>query len=62
MDSPLGEARLHDLNQGDEIIFHDDHILAVHDVHKQELVSGMDETDLRELTNWLVELRRSSDH
>ncbi|MEZ6033566.1 MAG: hypothetical protein R3C17_10770 [Planctomycetaceae bacterium] len=54
VDNPLVESRLHGLNQGDEIIFHADHILAVHDVHKQELVAGMDEADLKELTQWLA--------
>lgn len=54
VDNPLVEARLHGLNQGDEIIFHADDILAVHDVHKQELVAGMDEADLKELTQWLA--------
>ena len=54
VDNSLSETRLHGLNQGDEIVFHADHILAVHDVHKQELVAGMDEADMRELTQWLA--------
>ncbi len=62
VDNPLVEARLHGLNLGDVIIFQADHILAVHDVHKLELVAGMNEADLKELTQWLAELRRSSDH
>jgi hypothetical protein len=62
VDNPLAEARLHGLDQGAEIIFHVDHILAVHDIHRQELVAGMNEEDLKELTQWLAELRRSSDH
>ena len=53
VDNPLAEARLHNLNQGDGIVFHEDHILAVHDIHRQELVAGMDEADLKELTMWL---------
>ena len=61
VDNPLAEARLHGLNQGDEIIFHEDHILAVHDIHRQELVAGMDEADLKELTQWLAEYHRSND-
>ena len=55
VDNPLAEARLHNLNQGDGIVFHEDHILAVHDIHRQELVAGMDEADLKELTLWLAE-------
>ncbi len=58
VDNPLVEARLHGLNQGDEIIFHEDHILAVHDIHRHELVAGMDVADLKELTHWLGEYRR----
>ena len=53
VDNPLYEARLHRLRQGDEIIFHEDHILAVHGIHRQELVLGMDEVDLKELAQWL---------
>jgi hypothetical protein len=51
--NPLYETRLHGLHQGDEIIFHEDHILHVHDTHRQELVVGMDVDDLKELAQWL---------
>ena len=40
-------------SDGDEIVFHEDHILAVHDSHRQELVLGMDAADLKELAQWL---------
>ena len=53
VDNPLYEARLHGLHQGDEIVFHEDHILHVHNIHRQELVLGMDEVDLKELAQWL---------
>ena len=53
VDNPLVEARLHGLNEGDEIVFHEDHILAVHDIHRLELVAGMDEVDLMDLAQWL---------
>jgi hypothetical protein len=55
VDNPLAETRLHRLNRGDEIIFHEDHILEVHYIHRAELVAKMDETDLRELTAWLAQ-------
>lgn len=61
VDNPLVEARLHKLKQGDEIIFHADHILAIHDIHRQELVVGMNVADLKELTQWLAECRRSQE-
>ena len=34
VDNPLVESKLHSLKQGDEINFHADHILAVHDIHR----------------------------
>jgi hypothetical protein len=58
VDNPLVEARLHGLKLGDAIVFHEDHILAVHDIHRQELVTGMDAADLKELAVWLGSLRR----
>jgi hypothetical protein len=61
VDNPLVEARLHGLNQGDMIIFHADHILAVHDIHKQELVLGMNEADSKEMALWVAAYHRSND-
>ena len=58
VDNPLVEARLHGRNQGDDLIFHEDHILAVHDIHRQELVAGMDVADLKELAQWVGQMRR----
>lgn len=57
VDNPLVEARLHNLKQGDEIVFHEDHILAIHDIHRQELVIGMGVADLKELAQWVASLR-----
>jgi hypothetical protein len=59
VDNPLAEARLHGLNIGDQIVFHSDHILAVHDVHRQELILAMNEADLKEMTLWLATVFRS---
>lgn len=58
VDNPLVEARLHGLNQGDELVFHATHILAVHAVHRQELVASMDENDLVEFARWLAKPRQ----
>ena len=52
-DNPLYEARLHEIHMGDAIVFHEDHILAVHGIHRQELVLGMDAADLKQLAQWL---------
>lgn len=53
VDNPLYEARLHELHQGDVLYFHEDHILAVHGIHRQELLMGMDADDLKVLAQWL---------
>jgi hypothetical protein len=58
VDNSLVEARLHGLNKGDEIVFHEDHILAVHDTHRHEIVVGMDAADLKELAQWLGQIKR----
>lgn len=39
--------------RGDEMYFQEDHILAIHSIHRQELVLGMDTADLRQLAQWL---------
>ena len=53
VDNPLYEARLHELNQSDSVFFHEDHILAVHESHREEIVLGMDAVDLKTLAQWL---------
>ena len=60
IDNPLAEARLHGLNIGDQIVFHSDHILALHDVHRQELILAMNEADMKEMTLWLATIFRSN--
>ena len=57
VDNPLYEARLHGLHQGNEVVFHEDHILAIHDIHRQQLVEGMDAADLKQLAQWLSSMR-----
>jgi hypothetical protein len=58
VDNPLYEARLHGVNAGDAILFHADHILAVHSIHREEMVLGMDAADLKVLATWLATQRR----
>ena len=58
VDNPLIEARLHGLTQGDMIVFHDNHLLAVHDIHRRELLTAMDVADLKELAQWIASLRK----
>ena len=58
VDNPLVEARLHELQQGDSVYFHEDHILAVHGSHREEIVLGMDAADLKTLAEWVEEQRQ----
>ena len=53
VDNPLHEAKLHGLGLGDSVCFHDDHVLAIHGIHRQQMVSNMDADDIRELAQWL---------
>jgi hypothetical protein len=59
VDNPLAEARLHGLSLGNQIMFHADNILAVHDMHRQELILAMNEADLKEMTLWLATVFRT---
>ncbi|MFY9256491.1 MAG: hypothetical protein WAO83_23760 [Fuerstiella sp.] len=53
VDNPLYESRLHSISIGDEILCHVDHVLAIHPSHRQQMVLGMNEADLRQLVEWL---------
>jgi hypothetical protein len=53
VDNALVESRLHGIQQGDEIVFREDHVLHVHDIHRRQLVGGMNAEDLKEFVRWL---------
>lgn len=53
VDNDLAEGRLHGLRLGLEVVFHEDHILAVHGSNREEIVRGMDAADLKTLAVWL---------
>ncbi|MBC8290892.1 MAG: hypothetical protein H8E37_11310 [Planctomycetes bacterium] len=53
VDNALVESRLHEIQHGDEVFLHEDHILAVHGIHREELVLEMDAASLKELAEWL---------
>ena len=57
VDNQLVEERLHGLAFGDTILFHEDHVLAVHDVHREDLVRRMDVEDLKALAAWVAKMR-----
>ncbi len=54
IDNPLYESRLHGLDEGDRLLFHSDHILAVHSVHRRETVLKLDPNELKQLAQWLA--------
>ena len=54
VDNPLVESRLHAIYFGDEIVFHRDHVLAVHGIHREELVLAMDSSELKQLAQWIA--------
>lgn len=55
VDNALCETRLHELRQGDQLVFHSDHMLAVHGIHRLEIVSQMRPAELKTLARWLGE-------
>jgi len=53
VDNDLAESRLHEIRLGDEIVIHEDHILALHPTARPQLLLSMDADDLKELAEWL---------
>lgn len=53
VDNHLHESRLHEIQFGQTVAFHVRQILAIHPSHRQEMVMGMDEADIRKLVDWL---------
>lgn len=53
VDNNLVESRLHEVRMGQEIVFHEEHILAVHPSERPGLLLSMDAADLKELAEWL---------
>jgi hypothetical protein len=58
VDNSLVESRLHELKLGDQIIFHEDHVLAIHPSARPQLLLSMDADDLKELAEWLGTQRK----
>lgn len=57
VDNLLYESRLHGLEQGGRIVFHEDHILSVHGIHNEELLLRMNDDDLAEFADWVATQR-----
>jgi hypothetical protein len=55
VDNVLYETRLHGLARGDEVIFHEDHVLSVHGVHNREMLLRMSNEDFFDFGEWLAE-------
>lgn len=60
VDNPLVEQRLHGVCLGDEIVFQEDNILAVHPIHRHELLMNMNQVDLQELIDCVQGKREPS--
>ena len=61
VDNPLVESRLHEVQQHDAIFFCERHVLAIHDIHRRELVQGMNPEDVKEFATWLGTQYRPDD-
>lgn len=53
VDNPLQETRLHELQRGDSLTLHENHILAIHRIHHNDLLLRMDEEELTTFGQWL---------
>ncbi len=53
VDNSLQESRLHELNRGDPVTLHENHILAVHRSHHNDLLRRMNEVELVAFGRWL---------
>lgn len=53
IDNPLYETRLHDLSLGDVIYFESRHVLAIHPIHRQQMLMDMNEAEIRQIVDWL---------
>ncbi len=53
VDNEMAESRLHGLVHGQDIFFSADHVLAIHPLHRPELVASMSLPELKELAAWL---------
>ncbi len=58
VENRLVEKRLHGIGLGNEIALHEDHVLAVHGIHRHNLISGMDEAELKELARLVEQSKR----
>jgi len=53
VDNPLHESRLHSLSMGLPLTLHENHILAVHRIHHNDLLLRMSEDELIAFGRWL---------
>jgi hypothetical protein len=53
VDNPLQEKRLHELDLGDTLSFHETHVLAIHRIHHNDLLLRMSEEELVIFGKWL---------
>ena len=61
IDNHLYEARLHGIDQGDEIVFQEAHILSVHAAHNRDIMFRLEDEDCQEFGQWLMDRRDQDD-
>ncbi len=54
VDNLLAKGRLHRSTQVEKLVFHEDHNIAVHDIHPQEILASMNVSDLKKLARWVA--------
>lgn len=60
IDNPLYEVHLHELQEGQTIVFTENHILAVHPVHNRDIMQRMEFADFVDFLIWLRSRRKDS--
>ena len=53
VDNTLHETPLHELQRGAAVIFHGDHILAIHQEHYRDILLAMNEEEHRAMEAWI---------
>ena len=57
VDNRLHETKLHEIEKDSVIEFHENHVLAVHPIHREALVLSMTPEEVKEFAIWLGSLR-----
>ena len=53
VDNDLCETKLHGIKLNDEICFHENHVLAVHGMHRLDIIQHMSVEEIKALADWI---------